>query len=126
MADAEVLYRWRVEAEGKPWFGRDQTAWTDHVAWLEARISNPLVRLLIWEADRGPLGMARIDSNGEVAFYAADEDTAVALLGAVQEYAHDYGGRLKISVDQADRTSIEWLERSGFQRFPVKFLAFLE
>lgn len=113
-----------MQAEGKPWYSRDTTTRADHLAWLEARLANPLVKILVWEGDRGPLGMVRIDSNGEVAFHADNPVDAIEMLRAAHQYAAEYGGRLKISVDQADRESIRLLQAARFELCPVKFLCY--
>jgi hypothetical protein len=122
--DAGLLYRWRCESEQQPWWAGTRTSYGDHLRWLVGRHANPLVKLLVWEEDGEPVGTVRIDSNGEVAFDAMTGEAAGRMLEAVHEYAAGYGGRLKASVDQADRDKIRLLQAAGFEKFPVAFLAY--
>jgi hypothetical protein len=109
-ADAALLYAWRIEDEQGDWYDQPHTSYPDHVQWLNARINNPLINIWIWEADDQPVGMVRIDSNGELAFHGDD----LMLRAAISAY----GGRLKATVDEAD-PRVQTLEKAGFVRYPA-------
>ncbi len=124
LADAPLLLAWRKQAEqADHWTGTPVTP-TRHLAWLRARVANPVIQLLIWEENGKPAGMVRIDSNGELAFHAQTDATAVAMLqAAARRYMGEYGGRLKASVDETDTRTWRLLEQAGFVTHPdVRFL----
>jgi RimJ/RimL family protein N-acetyltransferase len=127
ISDAPLLYRWRQQAEEAAFWRGDPVDYQAHLRWLARRVDHPLVRLLIWEDDGepvGPVGTVRIDSNGELAFHAETDAAAHRMLDAAHQYAADHGGRLKASVDQADREKIRQLQQAGFEKYPVVFLAY--
>ncbi len=119
MDDAQLLYDWRLEAELAVDYPR-LTTYDAHLLWLQDRIDNPLVRILIWGLGEGTV---RIDSNGELTFHADDDDVAVAMLQAATAYADEYGGRLKVTMDPGDLRTYA-LREAGFDFYPSMFLCF--
>jgi hypothetical protein len=113
MADAGFLYVSRLIAESQPWYEGKPTGYDDHLAWLAARVDNPLVTLKVWEEDGVASGSVRIDSNGEFAFDAGTNASEM-LRVAVAEYA----GRLKATVDVGD-PKVSLLQRAGFTMYPA-------
>lgn len=127
LSDADLLYRWRLEAEAQPWWEGTPTSRKSHWNWFCSRLANPGVDLLIWEEDDLPVGMCRIDTNGELSFHVADDAPAgagVRMLKAAARYAVDHGGRLKITVDHDNHRQQAALERAGFRRYPAAFYAY--
>ena len=121
--DAYILYRWRKHDEQQPAYEGHKTTARDHIVWLQQRIDNPLVRILIWEHNGEPAGMVRIDSGGEIAFHAQNTTTAVKMLRAAHRFADQYGGRLKVVLDQDDERN-EILVRAGYLEYPARFHCF--
>lgn len=63
MDDAERLFHWRNDPVTRAAsINRDPVAWHDHLAWLEASLTNPLREILIAE-DGVPLGTVRLDKD---------------------------------------------------------------
>lgn len=63
MEDAERLFQWRNDPVTRAAsINRDPVAWHDHLAWLEASLTNPLREILIAE-DGVPLGTVRLDKD---------------------------------------------------------------
>lgn len=122
--DAALLLRWRRADENNGWYEGHNTAIEEHVRWLALRLKSPLVKLLIWEEHGKPVDTVRIDSNGEVAFHCENDKAAVRMLHATRDYAKDYGGRLKATVDTGNSRSWELLARAGFTEHPCRFLAY--
>jgi len=81
--------------------------------------------MLVWERmDYGcPLGVVRIDSNGELAF-DAHPDLLPAMLRELMPQAVYYGGRLKVTLDKDDRAKARALKAAGFGQYPVKFFCY--
>lgn len=123
MDDAQRLYDWRRGHETGGWYRKPPTSFHQHAHWLEQRIDNDLVEVLIWEEDGAAMGSVRIDSNGELAFDAHIGCNVGAMLREAATYARFYGGRLKANVD-ADDPRAAFLERAGFMEYPVRFLAY--
>jgi len=121
--DAPILYSWRRQAESKRWYKGRKTTAAAHLDWLARRLNNPLVRILIWQNGVTPAGMVRIDSNGEIAFHAVDDDTAVRMLKATHVYASQYGGRLKATVDRGNPDR-KLLAHAGYRDYPAAFMAY--
>ena len=121
--DAYILYRWRKADELEPVYQGTKTTPGKHIVWLQQRLDNPLVRILIWERNGQPAGTVRIDSGGELSFHAQDPTTAVKMLRATHRYAQDYGGRLKVVLDQDDGRN-EILVRAGFLEYDARFHCF--
>lgn len=115
--DADFFWYWRERAEEEPWYGGPKTDYDDHLAWFLDRLGR--IDLLVWLYDGRPAGAVRIDSNGEVAFDCNPLLTA-RLMTEVKAYAKKYG-RLKVTIDEADRASAKGLRDAGFRQFPVKF-----
>lgn len=126
LEDATTLYHWRLQDEQEPWWQGQPVTADQHRRWLTERINTPLVTILIWHENEQPAGTIRIDSNGELAYHATNPHAAVQMLTAARQYASRYGGRLKATVDQSDRTRIEQLRQAGFERYPTQFLAWRE
>lgn len=124
--DAALLYWWRRQAEQKPWYNGQPLTRERHMQWLQERLDNPLVEILIWQERGHPAGMVRIDSNGELAFHV-DQDapagTTRRMLHAATHYADQHGGRLKVTLDQANHTQRDQLLQAGFARYPAVLLA---
>ena len=121
--DAALIYRIRREAENQPWYQPQPTDWDNHLRWLEQRLNNPLITLLIWEEFHHPLGVLRIDSNGELTHHAYDDNTAHRMLTAATPYATNHGGRLKAALDTDDP---RWLQftRAGWHHYPSRTLIY--
>jgi len=63
MDDARRLFDWRNDPVTRAAsVNRDPVTWEDHVAWLEASLTNPLREILIAE-DGVPLGTVRLDKD---------------------------------------------------------------
>jgi len=120
--DAPLIYRWREREERQTWWNGKPISYRSHTTWLRARLQNPLIKLRIWEENNQPVGMIRIDSNGEIAFHAINHDVATRMLHASHEYADEYGRRLKALLDEADREKIRALQEAGFTSSPVTYL----
>jgi hypothetical protein len=118
--DAALLYDWRCSSESVPWWNGKPVSFFEHKAWLEQRISDSLVKVLVWEDAGEPAGMVRIDSNGEVAFYGGSP----GMLEALHPYAAEYGGRLKVTLDEDDIGGAAVLRNAGFVEYPARFLAY--
>lgn len=122
--DALLLYTWRCRAEQAPWYEGKPTSWEEHRDWFSKRLIDPLVRLLIWEHNRDPLGVIRIDSNGELAYYADNSRDAAPMIQAATSYAREYGGRLKITLDVDDTEGLEALAGAGFKTYPSRSMIY--
>jgi RimJ/RimL family protein N-acetyltransferase len=131
ITDTELLWEWRHEAEmegaaGGWWKGKP-TSLADHTIWLIRNID--LIRILVWEEGE-PMGMVRIESNGEISFHVPKwlRETGVPyrMLTAAKTFAGDYGGRLKATVDEGNFEAWEALRLAGFVEYPVRFLAYKE
>jgi len=68
--DADLLYRWRIIDESRPHYAGTPTSFIAHRQWLYSRLAMAGVRIRVWMEGGTPAGMVRIDSNGELAFYA--------------------------------------------------------
>lgn len=123
LADAMPTYEWRLAAEGQDVYEGRATKLEGHISWLLSRIRNPLVKLLIWEEGGKSVGMVRIDSNGELAFHADDDEAAVRMLRTAQAFADEYGGRLKATVDATD-PKWELLVRAGYGEYPARSVVY--
>lgn len=126
LADAALLYLWRRQAEHAAWYHGPGTRRAEHWHWLKTRLQNPLISILIWPSQGRPHGMVRIDSNGELAFHVADDapdGTAQRMLQAATAYAGEHGGRLKVTLDQANQQQRDQLLAAGFREYPAVFLA---
>lgn len=119
--DADFFWYWRERAEAEPWYGGSVTDYDAHLAWFLDRLGR--IELLIWIYDGRPAGAVRIDSNGEVAF-SANPLLASRMLGELKAFAANYGGRLKVTVDAADRASAKALKDAGFREYPVRFFCY--
>jgi len=123
-SDTRQLYEWRLQDEAQRWYEGRSITYETHARWVEQRLRNPLVRILIWEDDNTPTGMVRIDSNGELTFHARDDATAIRMLKATRVYANENGGRLKATLDTSNIHARKLLARAGFQEYQTTFLAY--
>lgn len=119
--DADFFWYWRERAEAAPWYVSARTEYDDHVSWFLDRIGR--VEMLVWIFGGRPAGTARIDSNGEVSFLC-NPMLGSRLLDELKVYAPLYGGRLKVTLDAADRASAKALKDAGFREYPVKFYCY--
>lgn len=122
-ADADLLYDWRQADLRAAGLEPQALSFEAHRDWLWMRSANPLVRVLIWEQEGVPLGMVRLDSNGELAFHAEPECDAAAMLRAALPLADVYGGRLKVTLDASD-PKVALLKAAGFSSFPATALVY--
>ncbi len=124
--DESLFFRWRQaeEARGSTggwWIGTPTTE-TRHHAWFRDRLKR--VKLLVWSyGSWGEVGIARIDSNGEVAF-ACPKQWQADLLEDIKSYAITCGCRLKVTVDAGDDAHIAALDQAGFVESPVRFFTY--
>lgn len=118
--DADFFWYWRERAESADWYIAAKTAYEDHVEWFLERLGR--IQLLVWNYEGRPAGAVRIDSNGEVAFHC-NPLLGARLLGELKTYAKVHG-RLKVTVDEADRASAKALRDAGFRQYPVKFFCY--
>jgi hypothetical protein len=116
--DAALIYRMRRQAENQPWYQPEPTDWYAHLAWLEPRINNPLITMQIWQPFGHPLGILRIDSNGELTHHAHDNNTAQRMLTAATPYAAQHAGRLKCTLDKDDPRNHQ-LTQAGWTTYPA-------
>ena len=125
LEDEAFFYYWRRYAEARGaaggWYLGARTTREEHQRWFTDKLLHAV--MLVWEREGEALGTARIDSNGEVAFSAEPAD-APALLRDLQPFAAEYGGRLKVTVDEADRAAIAALTEAGWGEFPVRFFCY--
>ncbi len=123
--DADFFYYWRRRDESAGirggWYGGALTERDEHARWYADRLHK--ARLLVWEKPSGPLGVARIDTNGEVAF-SVEPRWAVTMLADLLWFAQTYGGRLKATVDSGDTVRVEALEAAGFCEYEARFFAY--
>ncbi len=132
MVDADLLYEWRQHDENNDWWQGNPVEWDKHLDWLIPRLLSPVVDLWIGDVDGIPVGQARLDSNGELAFsidkghrgkgygtQLVKKATAAAAAGP--------WGRVKANVDLSNEASIRTLTAAGyvlrpdvgFMRWPV-------
>lgn len=131
LADTDTLYRWRLEAEDEAaaggWWQGQPTTVDRHLHWLIDRVTNRLVQVLIWEEKGKPVGMVRIDSNGELAYHVPAEHRGRGveqrMLAAAVKHTDMYGGRLKAVIDEDDVERTNVLLAAGFRKYPAVFLA---
>ncbi|SEH99704.1 Protein N-acetyltransferase, RimJ/RimL family [Rheinheimera pacifica] len=66
MADAELLLRWRNDADTQRFsLNSDQITEQQHIRWLQQSLSNPQRRLYIAEYADQPAGTVRVDSTAD-------------------------------------------------------------
>jgi GNAT superfamily N-acetyltransferase len=129
--DAELLWRWRLAseregAEGGWWKGKPSN-FSTHCNWLNTNLRRVLI--LIWEENKRPHGMVRIESDGSLSFFVPkimrEDGVAKRMLAeVVKTYGGSYGGRLKACVDAGNVEAWQDLRDVGFVEYPVKFLAY--
>ncbi len=128
ITDTELLWRWRLEAEEEGrrggWYLGESTSFDVHKVWLIRNIG----RIRVWEENLHPHGQVRVESNGELSFFVPllyrRDGVEDRMLRATHELAAEYGGRLKVTVDEANEWARLALLRAGFEVFPVKFYAY--
>jgi RimJ/RimL family protein N-acetyltransferase len=122
-ADADLLYEWRQDDEDNDWWEGKPVDWDRHVDWLLPRLLSPCVHLWVAEEDGIPVGQARLDSNGELAF-SIDKDFrgrgyGTALVQKATRAARSEGwGRVKANVDLSNEASVRTLEAAGYKIRP--------
>lgn len=123
--DELFFYYWRRRDEAAGihggWYGGARTGHDEHAVWFRDRLHT--ARLLVWEHRQDRLGVARIDSNGELAF-SVETQWAVRMLTDLLWFADVYGGRLKVTVDLGDTARAEALEAAGFCEHEARFFAY--
>ncbi len=121
--DIDLLHGWRTVAERKPWYVGKVTLKASHMSWLLPRLRDSLVQVRIWEELGEPVGMVRVDSNGELAFHANSSKVAARMLKAALPYSKLHG-RLKAAVDPEDVEKCGQLLMAGFVECPVRFFVY--
>lgn len=123
--DELFFYYWRRRDEGAGikggWYGGPRTDRETHRRWYRERIHT--ARLLVWEHMNDRNGIARIDSNGEVAF-STEPKWGHKLLEDLLWFAKTYDGRLKVTVDEGDEDRAAALMRAGFVESSVRFFCY--
>lgn len=121
LADSQLLYEWRVrdEADADWWKGTPVTA-AAHQRWMAVRVDNPALRLWIAEDNNEPVGMVRLDSNGELTVDVVPERRGEGLgtrmIVAACALAKDMGHtRVKASIDNVNESSMRAFEKAGFE-----------
>jgi len=122
-ADEDFFWQWREAAEAQPWYEGRGTTRAEHHAWFVDRLSR--ITMLVWERMDygGPVGIVRIDSNGELAFEASHL-LMPAMLRELLPHATYYGGRFKVTLDKDDKAKAKALKQAGFREYPVKFFCY--
>ncbi len=117
--DIDLLYKWRQESEANaPWWrGVPVNRWM-HKRWFTDRYAANCVRLWIAEQDGEPVGYARLDSNGELAFKGPPA-VVVAACALALDAGHQ---RVKAAVNDVDMDTRQALLEAGFvERSDVVF-----
>lgn len=128
LADAQLLFRWRLDDEQAEWWQGEGVSFTNHYQWLEERLNSPSVILLIGEVDGTPVGQARIDSNGELSFsidkHHRGKGYGVKLVQLATEAAYQAGHtRVKAVADNTNDAGITTMMKAGYKLRPdVVFL----
>jgi hypothetical protein len=120
--DIPRFYDWRVRQQSQPFYVGPDLTYMKHREWMIPRLRNPLVKLLVWSEKGKPAGILRIDSNGEFDYHADSDWVAYRMLRGALRYAPLYGGRLKISLDDAD-PRLGQLFEAGFVGSPAVSLS---
>ena len=121
--DADLLFEWRQADENNDWWKGDPVEWEKHLDWLIPRLTSPVVSLWVGEVDRVPVGQARCDSNGELAF-SIDQDFrgrgyGTELVKKATAAARSEGwGRVKACVDLSNEASVRTLTSAGYRLRP--------
>ena len=135
--DRHTLYQWRHhEEETATWWEGNPVTMESHNTWLRARLKSPTVELWIAEDrvqevdgrgnliigkwKRTPVGMVRIDSNGEV---SVSIDPAHRKQGYGTKLLREAcrvtsQSRLKASVDEGNLAARRLFEKAGFTPRP--------
>lgn len=119
-----LYWRARAEREGREggWYQGQATTKRQHHHWYQDRLQH--ATLLVWTPfPTKPAGVARIDTNGEIAFHA-DPKVAPLLLDELKPYALEHGGRLKATIDHGNTAAAKALEQAGFREYPVRFFCY--
>lgn len=117
--DAQTLFEWRQADETNDWWEGDPVEWEKHLDWLFPRLDNPVVDLWVGEVDGVPVGQARLDSNGELAF-SIDRDFrgrghgAQLVQKATRAAASAGWVRVKACVDLSNEASVKTLLKAGY------------
>ncbi len=117
--DEGFFYTWRQQAEleGRAlgWWKGTRTGTEEHHRWFLEHLRTST--LLVWLDDGLEVGIARIESNGEIQFEAGGFERG--LLADLLPFAAHYG-RFKMTIDEGDPKA-EALEAAGFQCYPARF-----
>jgi RimJ/RimL family protein N-acetyltransferase len=126
--DADLLFEWRQADERNDWWQGKPVEWEKHLDWLVPRLLSPVVDLWVGEVDGVPVGQARLDSNGELAF-SVDKDFrgrgyGTELVKKATLAAKSAGwGRVKACVDSDNEASTRTLMNAGYAVRPdVRFM----
>lgn len=123
--DEALLYHWRAEGERKGrdegWYHGPLTSALQHRNWFIHRINQ--IPIWIWEDSGRPVGMFRVDTNGEISFHVETGDAAEMLRRATV-YADSNGGRLKAVIDAGDHDKAKALMDAGYLEHPVRFFSY--
>lgn len=122
-SDAELLFEWRQADEKNDWWKGDPVDWNKHLDWLLPRLLSPLVDLWVVEVEGVPVGQARLDSNGELAFsvdaaFRGRGYGAELVRKATRAAAAAGWGRVKACVDLSNEASVRTLRAAGYAMRP--------
>lgn len=66
--DARLLHAWRNDPTTRAAsFASEELPWDGHVAWLQSALTAPGTRLLVGELERTPVGVVRLERDGNAA-----------------------------------------------------------
>lgn len=120
MADAQALFDWRNDAATRA--ASHQTGelvYTEHCAWLEKTLSNPLRHLYIALVNGDAVGTFRVDvgemGDAELSWTVAPQARGNGYGKLMVKTAADrYPGRLKAEIKAGNAASIRIAEAAGF------------
>lgn len=144
-ADRHLLYRWRRDEETTAdWWNGTPVTLESHCTWLRKMLDSPAVHIWIAEAEAGqrydprgnlkatpkkdrvqPVGMARLDSNGELSFSVEPLWRGQGVGSQIVSQAVMLApvDRIKANADKANQAGIRTMQRAGFKiRDDVIFL----
>lgn len=92
-ADAEMLFRWRNEAETRAnSFHTELIPYEEHVVWLRNALHNPAQEIFIFYDGNVPIGQVRLYREGDTATVSYSIDSAYR--------GHGYGKAMLKSVEK--------------------------
>lgn len=121
--DALLLFEWRQADEANDWWEGEPVEFEKHLDWLVPRLVSPVVDVWVGEVDGVPVGQARLDSNGELAFsvdaaFRGRGHGADLVRKATRAAASQGWGRVKACVDLSNEASVRTLASAGYAMRP--------